>query len=234
MSDVDELLDGDPEPANPKAVGEISEALVLSRLVQLGYGVALPFGNNQRYDFIVDDGENLRRVQVKTGRLRKGNVVFATRSSSPYSGQRGYLGEADDFVVYCPDTNEIYRVPVAECGHMRHCYLRVDDVRPGTRTAVRWANDHVFAEAVTPDGKIRKARPDRFAACSTTHPGKPPRIKEKFCGQGRVRWYCMECHLHWSNERTRRRRAERPDTSAATSAGAPNEEFATGMPQLPV
>lgn len=200
----------DPLPPNPKAVGEVSESLVLARLIQLGYSVSLPFGNNQRYDFIVDDGESLRRVQVKTGRLQHGNVVFPTRSTNGFTGQqRGYLGQADDFVVYCPETNEIYRVPVADCGDMRRCYLRVEERRPllGRGVGVRWAHSYVFEQPVSDRGQRRKPRPTSFSSCATKHPGKPSRIKEKSAGQGQVRWYCMECHAAWSRRRDEERRS---------------------------
>ena len=41
-------------------------------LIEAGYAVSKPFGENQRYDLVIDDGETLARVQVKTGRLRNG------------------------------------------------------------------------------------------------------------------------------------------------------------------
>lgn len=197
----------DPEPRNPVAVGEISEAIVLARLVQLGFCVSQPFGNNQRYDFVVDDGSELRRVQVKTGRLRRGYVVFATRSINPYNHtQRAYIGQADDFVVYCPETNEIYRVPVDLVGHLRHGYLRVDEIRSGRKANVRWAHDFVFDKAMTREGKFRKPRPERFRACDTNHPDRPSRIKEKKAsGKAGARWYCMECALEWERRRKRDR-----------------------------
>lgn len=52
---------------NSKSVGERSEAAILNWLIQLGYAVSIPFGNNQRYDLIADDGKGLIRVQCKTG-----------------------------------------------------------------------------------------------------------------------------------------------------------------------
>lgn len=181
---------------NPKAVGEVSEAFVLARLIELGYSVALPFGNNQRYDFIVDDGSALRRMQVKTGRLRDGRILFSTNSVNGFTGEhRGYLGEADDFLVYCAETNEIYRVPVDECGHLRHGSLRFLPRQTSSKTAVRWAADYVFDEHLTtPKGRKRKPRPERFPACDRNHPGVQSRVKQKVSRSGHARWYCADCN----------------------------------------
>jgi PD-(D/E)XK endonuclease len=45
-------------------------------LHDVGFAVLLPFGENTRYDLVVDDGAELRRVQCKTGRLYKGAIRF--------------------------------------------------------------------------------------------------------------------------------------------------------------
>lgn len=50
---------------NTKLTGERSEAAFLHRAAGLGFGVAKPWGDSMRYDFILDNGERLIRVQVK-------------------------------------------------------------------------------------------------------------------------------------------------------------------------
>ena len=51
---------------NSKAKGELGEMIFLHKASSLGFGVAKPFGDNERYDFILDSGERLWRVQVKS------------------------------------------------------------------------------------------------------------------------------------------------------------------------
>ena len=41
----------------PKDVGDRSQAMVLARLVQNFPNVLTPFGENSRYDLVIDDGE---------------------------------------------------------------------------------------------------------------------------------------------------------------------------------
>ncbi len=52
--------------ANTKRVGEISEAAFLHKAVSLGFRVTKPWGDSERYDFVVDSGEKLWRVQIKS------------------------------------------------------------------------------------------------------------------------------------------------------------------------
>ena len=60
---------------NPKKSGEISQAAFLLKATTMGFNVALPWGDSERWDFVVwgREGERVMRVQVKgTGRLYLG------------------------------------------------------------------------------------------------------------------------------------------------------------------
>ena len=121
-------------------VGNISEAKVLTLLMELGYKVSIPFGNGCSYDYVADDGAKLLRVQVKTGRLRQGCVHFAAWS---HNGSRGshhkkrYTTRADIFAVYCPDNSKLYLVPVEDVALEGR--LRIDAPRNGMVKRIRWA-----------------------------------------------------------------------------------------------
>jgi hypothetical protein len=131
-------------PRNPKAVGELSEAAVVYHLVRAGYELARPLGDNARYDLILELGERLVRVQVKTGRLRPdGAIVFPTCSSQAHRGRGAvaYRGQCELFAVYCPETDDSYLFPVDAAG-MRSCSLRVRPSLNGQTRGVRWAADY--------------------------------------------------------------------------------------------
>jgi len=49
-----------------KKKGEAAELAFMLKAVSLGFGVAKPWGNGERYDFILDTGMRLWRVQVKS------------------------------------------------------------------------------------------------------------------------------------------------------------------------
>ncbi|MHB8216895.1 MAG: group I intron-associated PD-(D/E)XK endonuclease [Candidatus Sulfotelmatobacter sp.] len=74
------------EGSNPKRMGEMSQAAFLVKAQGLGFGLALPWGDSEKYDFVVwaRPGGRLLRVQVKaTGRLHRGGYdvqpVYSTR-----------------------------------------------------------------------------------------------------------------------------------------------------------
>jgi len=126
-------------------VGDRTEAIVIAALVKLGYRVLRPLSANQRYDLVLDlDGQFLR-VQCKTGRLRNGAIVFSTRSCRSNRNRtyvRSYTDEADVFIVYCPETDRIYAVPVGASGALKAASLRVTAPANNQAKGIRWAADH--------------------------------------------------------------------------------------------
>ena len=91
---------------HPKRVGDRSTLAVMLALSERGYDIAVPFGENTRYDLIIDDHTRLYRVQCKTGRLRGGAIEFPTASSyyhhpNEKPTQRHYQGQVDLFGVFC-------------------------------------------------------------------------------------------------------------------------------------
>jgi hypothetical protein len=124
------------------SVGDRTVSRVLDTLVFLGHKVSLPFGGGYPYDLIWDDGTTLLRVQCKTGRIRNGVVVF-NGYSVRWDGKAaaGYIDKADVFLVYCPENDRVYRVPVVEAGKGRAVSLRIDPTRNQQSRGIRWAKD---------------------------------------------------------------------------------------------
>lgn len=93
-----------------KSRGELSESKIITRLLELGLSVSIPFGDNQRYDLVVDLDSKLQRVQCKTLWMEKDGKVLATslRSSQVNRVTRTYQGEVDLFALYSPDTDKVY------------------------------------------------------------------------------------------------------------------------------
>jgi hypothetical protein len=125
-------------------VGYRTEAVIIAELVKRGYRLLIPYGVNQRYDLVIDLDGDFVRDQCKTGRLRKGAVIFRPRSvrTKPRgSVERDYSGQADLFLVYCPETDDTYAVPVEEAPKC-HMHLRVDPILNGQSRSVHWTRDY--------------------------------------------------------------------------------------------
>jgi hypothetical protein len=130
--------------SHPVDVGHRAEAAILSQLVQRGYRVLLPFGVNQRYDLVLEDEGRFLKAQCKTGRLREGSIQFralSTQSNMKRTRTRGYAGEVDLFIVYCPETRKVYVVSADEVPDTA-MYLRVDPPRNRQSKRIRWAKDY--------------------------------------------------------------------------------------------
>lgn len=122
-------------------IGDISEAKILTRLLELGHTVSVPWGQNQRYDLIVDVDGVLLRVQCKTGRLRNGVIVCNIHSCSQ-AGVKGYKGQIEWFLVYCPQTDTIYKLLESDVG-VAVVYLRVNTPKCNKKN-IRWAHEYIL------------------------------------------------------------------------------------------
>ena len=104
---------------HPKDIGDRATLAVMLALREVGFAVLVPFGENTRYDLVIDDGARMLRVQCKTGRLRKGAVLWSMCSNyghqkNPRVVHRDYQGEVDYFGVFCPETQGVYLIPIAD------------------------------------------------------------------------------------------------------------------------
>jgi hypothetical protein len=134
---------------NTKSIGERSEAIVMAEFLKAGYVVLMPFGDNQRYDLVIDIDGKFLRVQCKTARLIKAGAVlnFPAYSSSVHrSGgtKKGYRDQADLFAVYSPDTGQVYILPVAEVGES-DVALRLTPPRH-RYPSVRYADNYLLSK----------------------------------------------------------------------------------------
>ena len=97
-----------------KRTGEVAEAAFLAKASNLGFCVAKPWGESERYDFIVDSGHHFWRVQVKSTHSRKRPSY---RVRSVWGRTHVYSATEIDFLVaYVAPENLWYVIPVAEIG----------------------------------------------------------------------------------------------------------------------
>jgi hypothetical protein len=152
---------------HPKDVGDRSALAVAVALQHAGFAVYVPFGENTRADFITDDGLSLRRVQCKTGRLRAGAVVWNVCSHyghhrNPRQLRRDYVGEVDDFAVYCPETCGVYLIPIADLPIRVRGALRIDPPKNNQQKFIRYAAHYEIGrvEIHAPESPLRLGRVD--------------------------------------------------------------------------
>jgi len=85
---------------NSKRAGEVAEAAFLHKAVELGFRVTKPWGDSERYDFVVDAGRRLWRVQIKcTGALRAGGYHIQPIHFVYGKGKVAYTAEDVDVLA---------------------------------------------------------------------------------------------------------------------------------------
>jgi PD-(D/E)XK endonuclease len=123
----------------------------------------VPFGENARYDLVIDDGTTLAKVQCKTGRLRAGAVRWNVCSNyfhhpNPRFRSRDYHGQVDYFGIYCRETSAVYLVPMEHLGLVRAtASLRVQAAKNGQQKLIRHARQYEI-------GRVQMHTPD---SCGT-------------------------------------------------------------------
>jgi len=114
---VVEDLAGSERRANPKRTGELSEAAFLLKATSIGFRVSKPWGDSERYDFIVNSGERLWRVQIKSTAVVHARGYEVQPLYSVYRrsgrGKAEYTAdEIDVLVVHIRPSDVWYVIPV--------------------------------------------------------------------------------------------------------------------------
>lgn len=115
---------------NSKDKGNTGEAIVLAEFIRNGVQVALPFGDNARYDLIADFNGKLNRIQVKycNQKVSENNSITCPCSSSTnHTTNKNYTtyeNDVDYFCFYLAEWNEVLIVPIEVIGTKKSIVFR--------------------------------------------------------------------------------------------------------------
>jgi len=103
-----------PGHLNTKRTGELSEAAFLLKAESLGFRVAKPWGDSEPYDFILDSGPHLWRVQLKCTQVIRARGYDIQPTYAIYGkGKVAYTAdEIDVLVAHIVPINTWYVLPV--------------------------------------------------------------------------------------------------------------------------
>jgi len=126
-----------------KQKGLVTELQCITYFYQLGYLVSIPYGENSRYDFIVDIGSKLLKVQCKSSTLKEEGVIEfscrSTRVNATENISRRYTkDEIDCFCTFYE--GKCYLVPVEECSTSKK--LRFIPPKNGQIVGINFAKDY--------------------------------------------------------------------------------------------
>ena len=132
-------------------LGTITELKCKTYFLELGYIVSTP-DSPARYDFILDIGDKLVKIQVKTSHIDDGNekIIFKTSSThitASGNTKKDYKNDGIDY--FCTwYNNECYLIPVDECGTDKK-YLRLVPTRNGQVKNISFAKDYIAKEVLS-------------------------------------------------------------------------------------
>ena len=108
---------------NRKRMGEVAESAFLHKAMELRLTVAKPWGDSSRYDFVVDTGERLVRVQVKSTGCLCDEERYSIAAHG-CDGTAGYSAEEIDFLVaWVSPEDAWYVIPVEAFAPRTHLWL---------------------------------------------------------------------------------------------------------------
>jgi hypothetical protein len=101
---------------NTKVTGERSEAAFLNQATNRDFGIAKPWGDSRRYDFILDNGSRLHRVQVKCTESIRMRAYETRATYTTGKGRAVYTKKDIDFIAAHVVPLDIwYIIPVEIC-----------------------------------------------------------------------------------------------------------------------
>jgi hypothetical protein len=141
----------------------------LHKAAGLGFGVAKPYGDKERYDFILDSGERFWRVQVKStsyAEATRGGYVVNAWHNCKGSNVKSYQAEEIDFLAaHIVPIDTWYIVPVNQLAALRSLRLYP--------SGCKWGGCfEVFREAwhlMAPGADLPQPRESRPARSTNPH-----------------------------------------------------------------
>ncbi|MBI1741218.1 MAG: hypothetical protein HY233_04720 [Acidobacteriales bacterium] len=97
-----------------KRRGELSELAFVYKAASLGFHVAKPYGDSERYDFILDAGHRLWRIQVKSTTTLLCGLYRINAHRRTNNGAVPYQpGEIDFLIAHIIPENAWFILPIA-------------------------------------------------------------------------------------------------------------------------
>src|SRR4051812_26761328 len=103
---------------NSQDKGEISKLSIMANLSKIGYKILDTVGENHRFDLVIyKENSSLKKIQCKTGRIKKSSILAEScsvvKNFNTNKYERRYYNnkEVDYFCVFCPENNKCYMIP---------------------------------------------------------------------------------------------------------------------------
>lgn len=132
-----------------KIKGRITEQKCYLKCLEAGFQVSRPLFDDARYDFILDTGDKLLRIQIKTSCWNEDKSAFSFNGYSQHSTGNGnkrmkYTNKEIDYFMTEKD-GIFYLYPAGETGFVSKS-LRISSKINNSN--IIWAKDYKFEEVI--------------------------------------------------------------------------------------
>ncbi|HEY4196882.1 MAG TPA: group I intron-associated PD-(D/E)XK endonuclease [Mucilaginibacter sp.] len=130
---------------NTKLKGNKAEAVVISAFVKKNIPVLLPFGDNEKYDIVIEVAGVFKSVQIKYGRFKNGCVEADIKHRIGFKRIKysNYKGKVDYIAIWCEDNDKVYLLDSLYFSNKTRALLRIDHPKNNSsHTTVKWAKDY--------------------------------------------------------------------------------------------
>lgn len=134
-----------------KDIGNITEVSCMLEFIKLGYPVLTPYGDCQRYDFVVEINDKFYRIQSKTANdayIDEGYIVFRCDNTTTKNGRVVHHSYDENEIDYFSTfyNGKCYLVPVNECSREKR--LRFTAPKNGQTRGITFASEYELEKVV--------------------------------------------------------------------------------------
>lgn len=131
---------------NTQIQGAVTEQKCFLKCIEQGWIVSKPLFDNARYDFLLDTGEHIYKIQIKTSRWNESRTGFSFNGYSQHSTGNGnkrmkYTNQEIDYFM-TEFEGQFYLYPASEQGFVEKT-LRLAN---GNQKNISYAKDYTFEE----------------------------------------------------------------------------------------
>ena len=137
-----------------KQLGNIGEAKVLAKFVEMQIPVFQAFGDNEKCDLIAEFNGKLQKIQIKTSEMQPtdNSISFSIVSSTVHrkNGVKHIYtsNEVDYFALYHNVTKDLILIPQSEVNGMKTVSFRTDSSEVKNQFKTRKVEDYTFEKIV--------------------------------------------------------------------------------------
>lgn len=138
---------------NSKDKGNIGEAIVLAEFTKRQIQVAIPFGDNARYDLIAEFNGKLNKIQVKyCGQITENNSFTCPCASSTNHTTNKHLttydNDVDYMAFYITSIDKLLLVPIEQLAGKKTITFRLEAPKNGQKIGINLVDDYLLDKII--------------------------------------------------------------------------------------